>query len=129
MEPPKDGVFLVAEYYWIGPKELARPVEPLHLVTRPPGPVIKFYGFEIQLRANGGVEVLASARGYEAPGLLGLPPLIGCWSERAGMLPTMPPGDTGCGLWRWITRGGNEFAVTCANGCSSGRSRRRSGRW
>lgn len=55
--------------------------------------------------------MLASAYRYEAPGLLGLPPLIGCWDRPDNVLWIMPPGDTGCGLWRWFTWGGDDRAV------------------
>jgi hypothetical protein len=110
-EPPREGVFLVYEQFMVKSTSLAAPFEPSHLVMRPPGRMIEFFGLEVQRRSHDGTEVLASARSYAAPGLLGIPPLIGCWSRPENIIWTLPPGDTGCGLWRWFTSGGNKDAV------------------
>lgn len=109
-EIPKQGVFVVHEGTMVTAREAARPFTPTYLTKAPPGPVIRFFGIEVQNRTGDGVEVLASAYRYEAPGLLGLPPLIGCWDRPDNVLFILPPGDTGCGLWRWFTWGGNDRA-------------------
>src|SRR5205823_9440759 len=85
---------------------------PTYLVKAPPGPLVHFAGIEVQNRNSAGPTVLASAYVYEAPGLLGLPLLIGCWDRPDNVIWIMPPGDTGCGLWRWFTWGGNERSTT-----------------
>jgi hypothetical protein len=108
---PKQGVFAVHDGTIVTAREPARAYTPTYLVKAPPGPVIRFFGVEIQNRDSAGISVLASAYRYEAPGLLGLPPLIGCWDRPDNVLWIMPPGDTGCGLWRWFTWGGDDRAV------------------
>ena len=76
-----------------------------------------------KIEPSAGTTVLASAYRYEAPGLLGLPPLIGCWNRPDNVIWIMPPGDTGCGLWRWFTSGGDDRAdERSQNGSSSTRS-------
>lgn len=94
----------------VSAREPARPYTPTYLSKAPPGRVISFFGIEVQNRTADGIAVLASAYRYEAPGLIGLPPLIGCWDRPDNILWIMPPGDTGCGLWRWFTWGGNDQA-------------------
>jgi hypothetical protein len=110
VEIPKQGVFLIHEGVLFTAKEPAGAYTPTYLVKAPPGPVIRFSGIELQDRASDGTTVLASAYRYEAPGLLGLPPLIGCWNRPDNVIWIMPPGDTGCGFWRWFTWGGNDRA-------------------
>ena len=110
VELPKQGVFLVKEGMLVTATESARAYTPSYLTKTPPGPVILFFGMEVQNRTAAGTAVLASAYRYEAPGLLGLPPLIGCWDRPDNVLFILPPGDTGCGLWRWFTLGGNDLA-------------------
>jgi hypothetical protein len=61
----------------------------------------------VQIRANGKIELVASRYTYSAPGVTGLPPLLGCWDRPDNIIWIMPPGDTGCGFWRWFTRGGD----------------------
>jgi len=111
VEIPKQGVFVVHEGTNVLARESARPYTPTYLTKTPPGPVIRFFGMEVQNRTADGTTVLASAYRYEAPGLLGLPPLIGCWDRPDNVLFILPPGDTGCGLWRWFTGGGNHRAA------------------
>ena len=36
--------------------------------------------------------------------------MIGCWDRPDNVLFILPPGDTGCGLWRWFTWGGDDHA-------------------
>jgi hypothetical protein len=105
---PKQGIFLVHETEQVTASETARAYTSAYLVKAPPSPVIHFSGTEVQDRASGGTTVLASSYHYEAPGLLGLPPLIGCWNRPDNVIWIMPPGDTGCGLWRWFTWGGGD---------------------
>jgi hypothetical protein len=73
----------------------------------PPGKIITFRAVEVQVRTQQQVEVIAARRTYDAPGLIGLPPLIGCWDRPDNIVWIMPAGDTGCGLWRWFTWGGD----------------------
>ena len=110
VEVPKQGIFVVHEGTIVTAKESARPYTPTYLAKAPPGPVIRFIGMEVQNRTPAGTTVLASAYSYEAPGLVGLPPLIGCWDRPDNVLFILPPGDTGCGLWRWFTWGGDNQA-------------------
>jgi hypothetical protein len=107
---PERGIFLIDEGLQVLAKESARPYTPTYLVKRPPGPVISFFGIEVQDRTSTDTRVLASAYRYEAPGLVGLPPLIGCWNRPDNVIWIMPPGDTGCGFWRWFIWGGNNRA-------------------
>lgn len=109
---PLEGVFLVHETFSLEPVERAQPYSPANLAVAPPGPVIHFAGVEVQHRRGSGITVLAAAYYYEAPGILGSPPLIGCWDRPSGGHSILPPGDTGCGFWRWIVRGGSAVAVT-----------------
>jgi hypothetical protein len=108
---PTQGIFMVRDWTIVTAKEAARPFTPTYLVKAPPGPVIRFGGYEVQDRNSAGITVLASAYVYEAPGFLGLPPLIGCWDRPDNIIWIMPPGDTGCGLWRRFTGGGDDRAA------------------
>jgi hypothetical protein len=110
VEIPKQGVFLIHEGVQVTAKESARAYTPTYLVKAPLGPVIRFSGIEVQDRAPASTTLLASAYRYEAPGLLGLPPLVGCWNRPDNVIWIMPPGDTGCGFWRWFTWGGDDRA-------------------
>jgi hypothetical protein len=110
VEIPQQGVFLIHEAVQVLANESARAYTPTFLVKAPPNPVIHYSGIEVQDRASAGTTVLASAYRYEAPGLLGLPPLIGCWNRPDNVIWVMPPGDTGCGFWRWFTWGGDDRA-------------------
>lgn len=103
---PTQGIFLIHEGSQVLAKEPARAYTPTYLAKAPPGPVIRFFGMELQDRTSTGTKVLASTYHYEAPGFLGLPPLLGCWDRPDNILWIMPPGDTGCGFWRWFTGGG-----------------------
>ena len=103
---PDQGIFLIHEALQVLAKEPARAYTPTYLAKAPPGPLIRFVGMELQDRTSAGTKVLASTYYYEAPGLLGLPPLLGCWDRPDNILWIMPPGDTGCGFWRWFTGGG-----------------------
>ena len=89
---PQQGVFVVHEGTIVTAKESARPYTPTYLTKAPPGRVIRFFGMEVQNRTAAGTAVLAAAYRYEAPGLLGLPPLIGCWDRPDNVLWIMPPG-------------------------------------
>jgi hypothetical protein len=104
---PTEGIFLVEERMIVAASDRARPYAPSYLVKTPPGRVIHFAGLEVQNRNPTGITVLASAYTYEAPGFL-LPVLFGCWGRPDNVIWIMPPGDTGCGVWRWFTWGGNE---------------------
>lgn len=108
---PHEGIFLVRELTRVTANERARVYTPTYLIKAPAGPVIRFAGIEVQNRTPDLTTVLASAYRYEAPGLLGLPPLIGCWDRPDNVIWIMPPGDTGCGFWRWFTWGGDDAAV------------------
>lgn len=110
VDVPQQGVFVVHEGMIAVATQAARPYKPTYLTKSPPGLVIEFFGMEVQNRSAAGTTVLAAAYKYQAPGLLGLPPLIGCWSRPDNVLFILPPGDTGCGLWRWFTWGGNDQA-------------------
>jgi hypothetical protein len=110
VEIPTQGVFVIHEGAIVTAREAARPYTPAYLSKAPPGPVIRFFGIEVQNRTADGIAALASAYRYEAPGLLGLPPLIGCWDRPDNVIFILPPGDTGCGFWRWFTWGGNDQA-------------------
>jgi hypothetical protein len=109
---PKQGVFLIHEGLQVLAKEPARAYTPTYLVKAPPGSVIRYFGMELQDRTSTGTKVLASTYHYEAPGLLGLPPLLGCWDRPDNILWIMPPGDTGCGFWRWFTWGGERRSTS-----------------
>lgn len=109
---PTYGTFLIKESMIVTASKRAQAYTPTHLLNTPPGPMIRFAGVEVQNRSSSGTIILASAYRYEAPGFLGLPPLIGCWDRPDNVIWIMPPGDTGCGLWRWFTWGGNEAAAT-----------------
>jgi len=106
-EIPSEGVFVVEEGFTLVASEKAIPFTPTYLVDGPPGKLIRLQAVEVQLRTRAGVEVLAAQRYYEAPGLIGLPPLIGCWERPDNIVWILPAGDTGCGLWRWFTAGGD----------------------
>jgi hypothetical protein len=118
-EMPAEGIFIVAESFGVRASEPAVSFKPRYLISGPPGKTIAFTGIEVQRRTKGRVEVLAAARYYAAPGLLGFPPLIGCWLRPENIIWTLPPGDTGCGFWRWFTGGGNdELRSTGGRGAS-----------
>lgn len=108
--PPSQGVFLIWESTIVPDSVRARTFAPVYLTKSPPGAVIEFVGIEVQNRTGSGVTVLASTYKYEAPGFLGLPPMVGCWERPDNVIWVMPPGDTGCGLWRWFTSGGDRGA-------------------
>ena len=105
-EIPTEGIFLIRESMVVRTNEPARAYTPAYLTKAPPAPAIHFEGFEAQDRSSAGITLIASAYAYEAPGLLGLPPLIGCWYRPENVIWIMPAGDTGCGLWRRFTWGG-----------------------
>jgi hypothetical protein len=107
-ELPAEGIFIVQESF-NSAKRAAAPIKSKYLTSSPPGRVIEFFAHEVQKRSNGKIEVLATRSRYSAPGLTGLPPLIGCWERPDNIIWIMPPGDTGCGFWRWFTSGGDQF--------------------
>jgi len=115
VDAPSQGIFLVREATIVLASARARTYTPTHLAKGPPGSMIQFAGVEVQNRSASGVAVLASTYSYQAPGLLGLPPLIGCWDRPDNVIWIMPPGDTGCGFWRWFTWGGDEKGSTNPN--------------
>jgi hypothetical protein len=104
---PANGIFVVQESFRVAANRRAARFTSKHLTSSPPGPVIEFFATEVQSRSNGKIEVLATRRLYSAQGLTGLPPLIGCWARPDNVIWIMPPGDTGCGFWRWFTGGGD----------------------
>jgi len=91
--------------------ERAVPFEPRFLASRPPGAVSRFFGYEVQRRAAGKIELLASYRTVEGPGFLGIPPMIGFWERPDNVVFVLPPGDTGCGLWRLLATGGGHSGL------------------
>ena len=105
--PPTDGIFIVESHFLKLASERAAPFTSPQLTSTPPGRAIRFVSVEVQRRERGRIELLASRRRYQAPGLLGLPPLIGCWDRPDSIIWIMPPGDTGCGFWRRFTSGGD----------------------
>jgi hypothetical protein len=107
---PSQGIFLIQESMTVLASERARSFTPAYLTKSPPSSVIEFAGVEVQDRSASGITVLASTYNYTAPGFIGLPPLIGCWDRPDNVIWIMPPGDTGCGLWRWFTWGGDRNA-------------------
>jgi hypothetical protein len=107
VDVPAEGIFVIHEHMWVSSSQRARTFRPVYLVQRPPGRAIRFTGSEVQRRSASGVEVLASNYSYEAPGFLGLPPMVGCWDRPHNVIWIMPPGDTGCGFWRLFTLGGD----------------------
>ncbi|MEH2475335.1 hypothetical protein V1281_003487 [Nitrobacteraceae bacterium AZCC 2161] len=111
VDAPVQGIFVVHERMNVTASQHARAFTPKYLSKSPPGAVIQFAGVEVQNRSATGTAVLASAYRYFAPGILGLPPLIGCWERPDNVIWIMPPGDTGCGFWRWFTGGGDEKAT------------------
>ena len=104
---PAEGIFVVQETHWVSEEQLARPITSTQLVEKPPGRTIEFKAIEVQRRMQGRVELLAAQRYYAAPGLMGLPLLVGCWTRGADGLASIPFGDSGCGLWRLFTAGGD----------------------
>jgi hypothetical protein len=112
---PAQGIFLIQELDLAPTSERARSFTPGYLTKGPPGSVIQFTGIEVQDRTASGITVLASTYKYNAPGFLGLPPLIGCWNRPENVIWILPAGDTGCGFWRWFTWGGDENASQDSN--------------
>jgi hypothetical protein len=104
---PTQGIFLIREATNVLASERARAFTPTYLAKGPPGPTVEFAGIEVQERSAAGVTLLASTYSYSAPGILGLPPLIGCWDRPDNVIWIMPAGDTGCGFWRRFTWGGD----------------------
>jgi hypothetical protein len=104
---PDTGIFIVKENLDQGLREDPIPLKSAYLKDGPPGKVIRLRVVEVQRRTPDGVEVLAVQRSYEAPGLLLLPPLVGCWVGIDNFLGIYPPGANGCGFWRWFTWGGD----------------------
>jgi hypothetical protein len=111
VDVPRQGIFLIKEGTTLRADQPARPYTPTYLLKAPSGPLIQFEGIEVQDRRPSGTTVLASSYSYEAPGFLGLPPLIGCWDRPDNVIWIMPPGDTGCGFWRWFTWGGSQAST------------------
>lgn len=106
-EIPSEGIFVVQESLYRTARQEAVALKSTYLADGPPGRTIQLFAIEVQRRTRDRIEVLAGRRRYSAPGVLGLPPLVGCWVRIDNMLGIYPPGDTGCGLWRWFTWGGD----------------------
>lgn len=106
-DTPSEGIFIVHEGALAGKAQRAIDFSPEYLIARPPGAVIQFVAVEVQRRSSTGTEVLAEARYYEAPGYLGLPPLIGCWERPDNIIWVLPAGNSGCGFWRGFLSGGD----------------------
>jgi hypothetical protein len=106
-EIPTEGIFVVQESLYRGARQKAVALTSTYVVDAPPGSMIRLSAIEVQRRTRDRIEVLAERRRYLAPGVLGLPPLVGCWVRLDNVLGIYPPGDTGCGLWRWFTSGGD----------------------
>jgi hypothetical protein len=106
-EVPSQGIFVVHEGVEVTASKRAITFSPRSVHARPPGAVISFSAIEVQRRTSAETEVLAEALYYEAPGYLGLPPLIGCWERPDAIIWILPAGDTGCGFWRGFVGGGN----------------------
>jgi hypothetical protein len=112
---PSEGIFVVSEGAMAAPGERAISFQPRYMTARPPTAVIEFWGIEVQRRSSGDTEVLAETRYYEAPGYLGLPPLIDCWERPDNIVWILPPGNTGCGFWRRAVGGGDRRYVSDAS--------------
>ena len=106
-EVPSEGIFVVNESFVLSADEKAVRFTPTYLTDAPAGKVIDLKAVEVQRRTRAGIEVIATRQYYRAPGLIGLPPLVGCWERPDNVVWVMPPGDTGCGFWRWFTWGGD----------------------
>jgi len=91
VEVPSQGIFLVRESMIVQASQRARTYTPTYLTKGPPGATIRFAGVEVQDRSASGVAVLASTYAYQAPGLVGLPPLVGCWNRPDNVIWIMPP--------------------------------------
>jgi hypothetical protein len=115
-EIPSEGVFVVEESFTLVASEKAIPFTPTYLVDGPPGRLVTLQAVQVQQRTRAGIKVLAAQRHYEAPGLIGLPPLIGCWERPDNIVWILPAGDTGCGLWRWFTWGGDARGAARSRG-------------
>lgn len=107
VEIPTEGIFVVNESFVLRADEKAIRFTPTYLTDAPPAKTIELKAVEVQRRTRAGIEVIAARRYYEAPGLIGLPPLVGCWERPDNIVWIMPAGDTGCGFWRWFTWGGD----------------------
>jgi hypothetical protein len=107
IELPTDGIFVVQDHFHVASNQHAASFKSVQLTSSPPGAIIEFTGVEVQRRTQGRIEVLASRRKVTAPGLTGLPPLLGCWDRPDNVIWIMPAGDTKCGFWRWFTSGGD----------------------
>jgi len=106
-EIPTEGIFIVNESFVLTAHEKATRFTPSYLTDAPVAKAIEFRAVEVQRRTQAGIEVIATRQYYEAPGLIGLPPLVGCWERPDNVVWIMPAGDTGCGFWRRITWGGD----------------------
>lgn len=105
---PEEGIFIVSELERVSVKEPAVEFTPRFLMAKPPGPISYFNALEVQRRSKSRIEVLAQLRAYQAPGYLGVPPLVGCWERPDNVLFILPLGDAGCGLWRRLTESSNQ---------------------
>jgi hypothetical protein len=106
-EIPTEGTFVVNESFVLSANKKAIRFIPTYLTDAPPAKAIELKAVEVQRRTRAGIEVIATRRYYQAPGLIGLPPLVGCWERPDNIVWVMPAGDTGCGFWRWFTWGGD----------------------
>lgn len=103
---PKDGIFVVNELrLYTGAAQELRSV---YLMNQPPGRVVRFRGTEVQERRGGSIRILASSYSYLAPGF-SIPLLVGCWERPVNIVWILPPGETGCGLWRLHISGGEKW--------------------
>jgi hypothetical protein len=113
---PTEGIFVVRAGRSLPAGQPARQIRSRYLINNPPGFAISFYGVEVQRRSVSGTEIIAQTYYYEAPGYLGLPPLIGCWVRPDNVIWIMPSGDTGCGFWRRTVHGGDwKYASSSAD--------------
>jgi hypothetical protein len=110
VEIPQEGVFVVYESFLFTANQMAWWVKPHFLQHTPPGRIIQFQGIEVQERKAGKITVLAHQRYVTAPSVL--LPMLGCWARPDNIFWIMPPGDTGCGLWRWFAQGGQRIGDT-----------------
>jgi len=104
---PQEGIFIIKETLRVFNNELPREFSPQLLTTKFPGRIDYYNATQVQNRSNGKIDVLAQLEAYEAPGYLGFPLLLGCWSRPDNIVFILPLGETGCGLWRKVIEGGD----------------------
>lgn len=105
---PQEGIFIVKEALRVSNNEPPREFSPQLLTIKFPGRIDYYNATQVQNRSKGKIDVLAQLEAYEAPGYLGFPPMLGCWRRPDNIVFILPLGDTGCGLWRRIVKGGDQ---------------------